>query len=80
MPLGVRARGTLAPWAVVASLPFASEIVMQALGYWINQGPVVLMIENHRTGFVWGLTRRCGYIASGLHRAGTSGGWLSNLR
>ena len=108
--------GTIAPWAAVASLPFAPEIVLPALGYcihearltdsnpygfkasfnatfpeksgnphawvspWhfgINQGPIVLMIENHRTGLVWQLTRRCPYVVSGLRRAGFSGGWLS---
>lgn len=107
--------GTIAPWAVVASLPFAPEIVVPVLGYcihearltesnpygfkasfnatfpekagnpyawvspWhfgINQGPIVLMIENHRTGFVWRLTRHCPYVVSGLQRAGFAGGWL----
>ena len=29
--------GTLAPWAVVASLPFAPEIVLQAIYYCIHQ-------------------------------------------
>ena len=111
--------GTIAPWAVVASLPFAPEIVLPALGYcihearltesnpygfkasfnptfpeksgnsqawvspWhfgINQGPIVLMIENHRTDFVWQLTRRCPYLVRGLRRAGFSGGWLSARR
>jgi hypothetical protein len=101
--------GTLSPWAVVASLPFAPEIVCRAIRHaidhlslkglrgpgfaasfnptfprrtdhplgWIspwrfalNQGPIVLMIENHTTGFVWDLVRSCPYIASGLAAAG----------
>ena len=107
--------GTIAPWAVAASLPFAPEIVLPTLGYcihearlteanaygfkasfnptfpeksgnpqaWVspwhfglNQGPIVLMIENHRTGFLWAVMRRCPYMAAGLRRAGFSGGWL----
>ena len=106
--------GTLAPWAVVASLPFAPEIVLptirnfelmrlketQQYGYkatfnptfpvepkreygWvspyhfgINQGPIVLMIENHRSGFLWALMRQCPYLVTGLRRAGFAGGWL----
>jgi hypothetical protein len=107
--------GTLAPWAVVASLPFAPEIVLPALDYciheagltesnpygfkatfnptyprtsgicdaWVspwhfglNQGPIVLMIENHRTGLLWELMRQCPYTAAGLQRAGFTGGWL----
>ncbi len=107
--------GTLAPWALVASLPFAPEIVLPALdycihqakltefnsygfkasfnpsfpgkpgnpyGWWvspwhfgINQGPIVLMIENYRTGLLWQLTRKCPYITVGLRRAGFEGGW-----
>jgi hypothetical protein len=106
--------GTIAPWAAVASLPFAPEIVLPALqcfndvypemtskygfkcsfnptfmdgeqtekgwiskGYYgLDQGPVVLMIENHRTGFFWELMKKCPYISDGLRRAGFSGGWL----
>ena len=111
--------GTLAPWAVVASLPFAPEIVLptiqnyermhlmeaQEYGYktsfnptfpvaqpkneygWVspyhfglNEGPVVIMIENHRSGFLWLLMRQCPYLVTGLRRAGFTGGWLSPER
>ncbi len=108
--------GTLAPWALAASLPFAPEIVLPALefcihqakltefnsygfkasfnpshpgepgnpyGYWVspwhfglNQGPIILMIENYRTGLLWELMRGCPYIVGGLRRAGFTGGWL----
>lgn len=106
--------GTLAPWGVAASLPFAPEIVLPALAYyldtypeianeyglvcsfnptfrdrsskrlvWISnrhfaldQGPVLLMIENYRSALVWRLMRRCPYIREGLRRAGFTGGWL----
>ena len=42
----------------------------------IDQAPVVLMIENHRTGFAVGIMRRCPPIVSGLRRAGFTGDWL----
>jgi hypothetical protein len=107
--------GTVAPWAVVASLPFAPEIVLPTLEhfkatevgkhrygleatfnttfpgedcrkcgwlspwhYGINQGPIVLMIENYRTGFLWELIRQCPYVITGLRRAGFKGGWLDS--
>ena len=109
--------GTLAPWAIVASLPFAPEIVRPAIafcihqaklkaanaygfkaafnpthpgspgnafGWWIspwhfglNEGPVVLMIENERSSLLWRLMRECPYVRSGLQRAGFEGGWLT---
>jgi hypothetical protein len=106
--------GTVAPWVVVASLPFAPEIVIPTVrnlarmdlgvedkygfkpsfnesfvvddsrtGWWvtpyhfgIDQGPVVLMTENYRTGLLWDIVRRCVPILSGLRRAGFTGDWL----
>ena len=106
--------GTVAPWAVVASLPFASEIVLPTLEHFneievgighpygleatfnptfpdekcrecgwlspwhfgINQGPIVLMIENYRSEFLWKLMKKCPYLVNGLRRAGFKGGWL----
>ncbi|MEP7039446.1 MAG: glucoamylase family protein, partial [Acidobacteriota bacterium] len=44
--------------------------------YGLDQGPIVLMIDNYRTGFFWKLMRSCPYISAGLQRAGFSGGWL----
>jgi hypothetical protein len=108
--------GTLAPWGLVASLPFAPEIVLPALhhcihqakmtkfnsygfkasfnpshpgdfgnsyGWWVSpwhygldQGPIILMIENYRTELLWRLMRKCPYIVKGLRRAGFVNGWL----
>ena len=104
--------GTLAPWALVASLPFAPELVVPAMrhldqaypalrvdyGYrssfnptyddgdpagwvceWqyaIDQGPVVLMVENYLSGLVWRVMRESPYVRDGLRRAGFRGGWL----
>jgi hypothetical protein len=39
-------------------------------------GPIVLLVENHRTGLAWRLMRRCGYLRAGLRHAGFAGGWL----
>jgi hypothetical protein len=112
--------GTLAPWALVAALPFAPEIVLPSLkhcihqkkltqfnsygfkasfnpshpgilgnpyGWWVspwhyglNQGPIILMIENYRTALLWRLMRECPYIANGLRRAGFANGWLAGLQ
>jgi hypothetical protein len=44
--------------------------------YGLDQGPIVMMIENYRTGFLWELMKRCPYITEGLRRAGFAGGWL----
>ena len=43
----------------------------------IDQGPILLMIENHRTGFVWSVMRKNPHIVRGLCRAGFTGGWLA---
>ncbi len=42
----------------------------------IDQGPILLMIENYRSGFVWKTMRKNPYIREGLKRAGFTGGWL----
>ena len=106
--------GTIAPWGVAASLPFAPEIVLPALDYFdslklrtgdcygykatynptfprmpgrnrawmspwhfgLDQGPIVLMIENYHSGLIWRLMRKCPYLVSGLLHAGFTGGWL----
>jgi hypothetical protein len=106
--------GTLAPWAVAGSLPFAPEVVLPSLrhinqdypdmtskygfkcsynptfasgkrkgkgwvsqGYYgLDQGPIVMMIENYRSGLIWRLMRKCPHIINGLRRAGFRGGWL----
>ncbi len=44
--------------------------------YGLDQGIVVMMIENHRTQLIWRLMRECPYVSAGLRRAGFRGGWL----
>lgn len=103
--------GTIAPWAMLACLPFNREAALvgcrhllanypdvlrrdrfaggfnptlQIDGhnwlsdgwYGLDQGLLVMMIENYRSGLIWNLTRRCMPLISGLKRAGFTGGWL----
>lgn len=42
----------------------------------IDQGPILTMIENYRTGLVWDTMKKNPYIVQGLCRAGFEGGWL----
>jgi len=41
-----------------------------------DQGMIVLMIENYRSGLLWRLSRSSSYIQAGLRQAGFRGGWL----
>ncbi|MEO6280294.1 glucoamylase family protein [Roseateles sp.] len=43
----------------------------------LDQGMIVLMIENLRSGLLWRLTRGIPCLRAGLKRAGFGGGWLS---
>ena len=94
--------GTLSAPSVLASLPFASEIVLDAVRnmmmrypevltdgrfsssfnptlsnidgrawvsaghYGLDQGIVLMMIENHRSQRIWRLMSACPYIRNGL--------------
>ncbi len=42
----------------------------------IDHGPIVLMIENFRSGLVWETMKKNPYVVRGLCRAGFRGGWL----
>jgi hypothetical protein len=103
--------GTIAPWAMLATLPFTAEAALagtrhlvdtypQVCGqdrfssgfnptlqgdsdgwlsegwYGLDQGLLAMMIENHRSGLIWEIMRRCSYVRDGLKRAGFEGGWL----
>jgi hypothetical protein len=103
--------GTIAPWAMLATLPFNAEAALRGtrhlLGtypqvcsndrfssgfnptlraqgsgwlsegcYGLDQGLLMMMIENYRTGLIWEITRKCPVIRAGLTGAGFSGGWL----
>jgi hypothetical protein len=43
----------------------------------IDQGPILLMIENYRSGLIWRLMRANPHVVRGLCRAGFTGGWLA---
>jgi hypothetical protein len=49
---------------------------LSPFNFGLNDGPIVLMIENYRSGFLWELMRRCEPIVKGLRRAGFRRGWL----
>jgi hypothetical protein len=111
--------GTISPWAVVASLPFAPEIVLKTMRHaikrlkekgitnigfdasfnpvypasggnangWVsawkfglNEGPIILMIENFRSQLIWKIIKKSPYIINGLRLAGFSGGWLDQIQ
>ena len=42
----------------------------------IDQGPIIAMIENHRSGLVWETMKKNPHVIRGLKRAGFGGGWL----
>jgi hypothetical protein len=42
----------------------------------IDQGPILIMLENHQTGLIWDLMKKNPYIIKGLQKAGFTGGWL----
>jgi hypothetical protein len=44
----------------------------------IDQGPIVGMIENHRSELVWQTMRKSAHLRRGLTRAGFTGGWLGD--
>jgi hypothetical protein len=110
--------GTISPWAVVASLPFAPEIVLKTMCHaiqrledhgikktgfdasfnpiypasvqnpngWVspwkfglNEGPIILMIENFQSQLIWNLIRKSPHIIHGLRLAGFEGGWLDQV-
>jgi hypothetical protein len=45
--------------------------------YGLDQGIVVMMIENHRSRLLWKLMRSNQHIRRGLLKAGFTGGWLA---
>ncbi len=46
----------------------------------IDQGPIVIQIENHRSNLVWNLMKKNPYIVAGLKKAGFKGGWLDAVK
>jgi hypothetical protein len=46
----------------------------------IDQGPILAMLENWRTGLIWKTTRNNIHVRRGLRNAGFTGGWLESWR
>lgn len=44
----------------------------------IDQGPILIQIQNYENEFVWNLMKKNEYIREGLKKAGFTGGWLVN--
>ena len=42
-----------------------------------NQGPILGMIANYKTGIIWNATCKVPNLVRGLKRAGFTGGWLN---
>ncbi len=106
--------GTISPWAVIASLPFAPALVLETIEaemnvikpienigkglyasfnptykkrkkdkewvseyqFGINQGPIIIMIENFQSQLIWNLLKACPAVQKGLRKGGFEGGWL----
>jgi hypothetical protein len=45
----------------------------------IDQGPILLQIENYETQLIWNIMKKNPYIIEGLKRAGFEGGWLNKM-
>ncbi|HMR86668.1 MAG TPA: glucoamylase family protein [Saprospiraceae bacterium] len=45
----------------------------------IDQGPILLQIQNHETELLWNTMKKNPYIINGLKKAGFSGGWLDKI-
>ena len=42
----------------------------------IDQGPILLQMENYQSGLIWNVMKKNPYIKKGLMKAGFKGGWL----
>ncbi len=42
----------------------------------IDQGAMLLQIENYRSGLIWEMMKKNPYVVTGLKKAGFKGGWL----
>ena len=63
--------------SINASLSIAEGGPWISTGHFgLDQGIVVMMIENHRTELIWKLMRDCPFVGTGLRRTGFRGGWL----
>lgn len=45
----------------------------------IDQGPILIQLENYESGLIWDLFSKNPHVVRGLKRAGFSGGWLDEM-
>ena len=70
------------PSFTFADVPLRHGRIVENIGWvaddylGIDQGPIVAMIENYRSGLIWSIMRSNPHIRRGLQRAGFTGGWL----
>lgn len=46
----------------------------------IDQGPILIQLENYQTELIWDIMKTNKYIIAGLKKAGFSGGWLEEQK
>ena len=73
-----RLEGQLAEFVQLLFQAFAFGLQGVLVLLSLDQGLLVMMIENHRSGMIWELLRHSPYIREGLGRAGFTGGWLAS--
>ena len=61
-----------------AVVPGTGWIAADYLG--IDQGPILAMIENHRSDLIWRVMRKSAYLRRALAHAGFTGGWLEEKK
>src|SRR5204863_7123841 len=69
-----------------ADVKFSGGSVVPGAGWFdddylgIDQGPILAMLENWRSGLIWKHTRNNIHLRRGLQNAGFTGGWLEYWR
>lgn len=46
----------------------------------IDQGPILIQIENYQSALIWNVMKKNPYIVQGLKKAGFTGGWLEDVQ
>ena len=75
----------LNPTLNVAGAKISAGRIIPGVGWYdvdylgIDEGPIMAMTENFRTGLVWSYMRRNPHVVQGLRAAGFTGGWLDKI-
>ena len=71
------------PTLRTSGLPLHHGRIVEGLSWFdtdylgIDQGPILAMVENWQSGFVWELMKHNQYVVRGMCRANFTGGWLT---